>query len=302
MADPVLAMLDPGRGGRYVDATLGDGGFTRALLEASAPSGEVLAVDWDADALDRARPGLAGFGARVTLIRSSFEELPALLEARGWSEGVDGMLMDLGVSSYQLTESERGFSFTRDGPLDMRMDRRRGESAADLANTRSETELARILYEYGEERGSRRIARRITEMRREAPLATTADLRRAVLAAGIKGRPGHDPATRSFQAFRIAVNDELGTLERFLDQGWKCLRPGGRMAVLAYHSLEDRLVKHAFRRWSAACICPPQAPVCVCSWTPKVRLLVKRPLRASAEEVDSNPRARSARLRGVERI
>ena len=302
MAEQVLALLEPAPGRCYADATLGDGGFSQLLLEASAPSGRVLAVDWDEDAVARARPRLAAFGDRGTLMRSSFEKLPELLEDRGWSAGVDGVVMDLGVSSYQLTESQRGFSFTHDGPLDMRMDRRRAESAADLVNTRSEKELARILYEYGEERGARRVARRIVEMRRAAPLATTADLRRAVLAAGIQGRPGHDPATRSFQAFRIAVNDELGTLERFLDDGWKCLRPRGRLAVLAYHSLEDRLVKRAFRRWAASCICPPQTPVCACSWTQKARLLTKRPLRASAEEVAGNPRSRSARLRCVERI
>jgi len=139
-------------------------------------------------------------------------------------------------------------------------------------------------------------------MRAEAPLTTTSDLRRAVIEAGVKGRPGHDPATRSFQALRIAVNDELGVLERFLDRGWACLRPGGRLAILSYHSLEDRRVKRAFRHWASSCICPPEAPVCACSWTAKVRLLVKRPLRAQAEEVERNPRARSARLRGVERI
>ncbi len=302
MAVDVCEMLEPRPAGRYIDATLGDGGLTIAILDASAPGGEVLAVDWDDDALARSKKNLAAYLDRVSFARSSFERIRELLPGHGWGDGADGMILDLGVSTHQITEPGRGFSFQKDGPLDMRMDQRLTETAADLCNTRDEKTLANIIYRYGEERASRRIARTIVERRLREPLETTADLRRAVKDAGVFGRPGHDPATRTFQGLRIAVNDELGTLERFLEDGFKCLRPGGRMAVLSYHSLEDRLVKHAFRKWASDCICPPETPICGCSWRAKVNLIVRRPKRPSAEEVERNPRARSARLRGVQRI
>lgn len=305
MATEVVVALAPARGGRYVDATLGLGGHAEALLEAgqdSPDSLELLGVDRDRDALEIARSRLLRFGDRVHLEHAPFDEIPGLLERLGWSDGVDGILLDLGVSSLQLDSGERGFSFRHDGPLDMRMDRSSGMTAAELVAETSESDLADLIYRYGEETASRRIARAIVRARAERPLTTTADLRAAVLAAGVRGRPGHDPSTRTFQALRIAVNGELEQLESVLHETWRWLRTNGRMVVLTYHSLEDRLVKNTFRSWAARCICPPEKPLCDCGWTPKVRLLSSRLVRASEAEVARNPRARSAGLRVVERI
>jgi len=220
------------------------------------------------------------------------------LAARGIRE-VAGILLDLGVSSPQLDDPARGFSFRVDAPLDMRMDAGSDPSAAEIVNQWPERELARILAAFGEEPRARALARAIARAR---PLRTTGELARVIGGVLGRGRPGLHPATRSFQAIRMAVNDELGELERFLADGYRVLRPRGRLAVLAYHSLEDRRVKDAFRRWAADCLCPPRTPRCVCGWSAKVRLLTRRPLRPSAREVARNPRARSARLRIVERL
>jgi len=301
MADEVIAALAPHARARYVDGTLGDGGHAERIL-ASAPDLELLAVDRDDEALVRARQRLLSFGDRVRFEHASFGELRELLERVGWSDGVDGVLLDLGVSSLQLDAAERGFSFRQSAPLDMRMDRSRGPSAADLIAEAGEGELADILFRYGEERASRRIAKQIVRARREHPVATTGQLRDLVVRAGVRGRPGHDPATRTFQAIRIAVNRELDELESVLQDGWQLLRPGGRFVVLSYHSLEDRMVKHAFREWAASCRCPPGRPICDCGWTPKVRLVFRGRRTASEAEVAANPRARSAGLRAVERL
>jgi 16S rRNA (cytosine1402-N4)-methyltransferase len=289
-------------GGRYVDATVGEGGHAERILEDSGPDGELLGMDRDADALVACRTRLARFGSRLTLVHSSFGDLRTALADNGWAEGADGILVDLGVSTLQLGRPSRGFSFAADGPLDMRMDQSDATTAADLVNGLGERELADLIFRFGEEPASRRIARQIVTRRHEHPFTTTAELRAAIVAAGVRARPGRDPATRTFQAMRIAVNAELTELERLLDHGWELMRAGGRMAVLTYHSLEDRIVKHTFRRWASRCICPPGRPVCDCGWRPRVRLLTRRRGRPSDAEVQTNPRARSAGLRAVERL
>jgi 16S rRNA (cytosine1402-N4)-methyltransferase len=301
MADEVIEALAPRAYARCVDGTLGDGGHAERILT-STPTLELLAVDRDEQALSRARARLAAFAERVRFEHAAFGEIPALLERAGWTDGVDGLLLDLGVSSLQLDAAERGFSFRHAAPLDMRMDRAHGPTAADLLAESSEEEIADIIYRYGEEHASRRIARQIVRARAERPIATTDQLRDLVIRAGVRGRPGHDPATRTFQALRIAVNGELDQLEAVLHEGWRLLRPAGRFVILTYHSLEDRMVKHAFRDWAAKCVCPPGRPICDCGWTPKVRFVVRGRRPASAAEVAVNSRSRSAGLRAVERL
>lgn len=302
MPEEVAEVLQVRAGGRYVDATVGEGGHARRILLDSAPDGELLALDWDEQALARSRERLAVFASRVRFVRAGFGDLSSLLAECGWGDGADGVLVDLGVSTLQLGRAERGFSFAAEGPLDMRMDRRRPTTAADLVRELSEDDLADLLFRFGEEPASRRIARAIVSRRRLRPIETTADLRAIVAAAAVRARPGRDPATRTFQALRIAVNGELAELERLLDRGWELLRHGGRLAILSYHSLEDRLVKRAFKQWAATCICPPGLPVCGCGWHPRVRPVTRGRLRPSAREIEENPRARSAGLRAVERI
>src|SRR5690349_17999919 len=297
MVGEAVEWLRPRPGAFLVDATVGLGGHAAALL-AAAPDARLLGVDRDPSALARARERLAVHGERVVLRQARFADVARILSEAGW-DGADAVLLDLGVSSLQLDESTRGFSFQADGPLDMRMDPTASVTAAALVNELPERDLARLIAEYGEEPRARAVARAIVRAR---PLATTAELARAVGAVLGRPRPGHHPATRTFQAIRIAVNEELGELDRFLAEGWSLLRPGGRLAVLAYHSLEDRRVKEAFRRWAATCLCPPRTPVCTCGWSAKVRVLTRRPLRPTAEEIVRNPRARSARLRVVERL
>jgi 16S rRNA (cytosine1402-N4)-methyltransferase len=295
--DQVLVWLQPHSGGWYIDATLGAGGHAKGILLASRPDGRLLGLDADPDALLHASKVLEPFGDRVTLRVANFRQLGAVAGALDIRE-VDGILMDLGLSSRQLDEAERGFSFAQDGPLDMRMDRSRRESAADLVNTLSEAELSDILWQYGEERHSRRIARAIVAAR---PLVTTGQL--ADLVARTVGRREKiHPATRTFQALRIAVNEELEALSEALPEARDLLRPGGRLAVIAFHSLEDRLVKEFYRQEARACICPPELPVCVCQHQATLRVLTSKPVRPSAEETVRNPRSRSARLRVAERL
>jgi len=278
----VLDLLAVRSGGLWVDGTVGLGGHTAELLRASAPGGRLLGMDRDSETLELARAGLAGFGERVRLESGDFQDIPERLGG----ERADGILLDLGISSAQLDDPERGFSFQTDGPLDMRMDRRAGETAADVVNEMPEVELANLIYAYGEERGSRRIARAIVRARDRALLRTTTELADIVRrAAPPSRRRGFHPATRTFQALRIHVNRELEGLGEALERIAGCLGPAGRLAVIAFHSLEDRVVKTTFRELARR------------GWT----LLTKKPIRPSETETRQNPRARSARLRGLAR-
>jgi 16S rRNA (cytosine1402-N4)-methyltransferase len=297
-----LFALAPHAGGRYVDGTLGGAGHSALLLDASAPDGRVLGIDADAAALERARERLAPAIAagRLLLRQGNFAQLDELARDADFAP-VDGILLDLGLSSDQLADAARGFSFAADAPLDMRFDTSQGQPAADLVNTLDETELADLLWRYGEERRSRAIARRIVARRQRAPIERTGELAR-LIASVMPGRPGGiHPATRSFQALRIAVNDELGNLEAALPRAVELLRPGGRIAVISFHSLEDRIVKRYFNEEARGCVCPPELPVCVCGRSPHLRVVTRHPITASAEELARNPRARSAKLRVAER-
>jgi 16S rRNA (cytosine1402-N4)-methyltransferase len=282
----VVTWLAPRPDGWYVDGTLGLGGHTAALLEAGA--GHVVGIDRDQDALAIARERLARFGDRVTFVHADYRSLREVLDRMG-RPTVDGVLVDLGVSSLQLDEAERGFSFRQDGPLDMRMDQSSGEPLSAWLATVDEETLANVIYEFGEERKSRRVARAIVAARDETPFTRTTQLAAVVRRAVGGGWQRVDPATRTFQALRIRINRELDGLETFLESGLACLAPGGRMAVIAFHSLEDRVVKHTWRRLA-------QADAAT------VRLLTRRPVVPNDEEAGRNPRARSARLRVVERV
>ncbi len=286
--------------GRYVDATFGRGGHSAAILERLGEDGGLLALDRDPEAV---AVGRARFGddPRFCIRRAAFSSLAEQVEALGWSGSVDGVLLDLGVSSPQLDDAGRGFSFMRPGPLDMRMDPDAGESAAEWLNRAGEREIARVLFEYGEERFSRRIARRIVEARDQGPLATTDQLVALIEAAVPRREPGKHPATRSFQAIRIRVNRELEELDAVLEQAVAVLAPGGRLAVISFHSLEDRRVKRFIRAQARGRELPPEVPV---TGEPEGRTLkpVGRQQRADAEECRANPRARSAVLRVAERL
>jgi 16S rRNA (cytosine1402-N4)-methyltransferase len=281
-----------------VDGTSGAGGHAWGILEASGPDGRLLGLDVDPQALALAAGRLAPYGERVKLAHASYTAMDEQLAALGWGQ-VDGILLDLGVSSMQLDQPERGFSFKEDAPLDMRFDPTTGPTAADLVNSVAEGDLADLLYTYGEERKSRQIARAIVQAR---PLHTTQELARVVRRAMGPSRGRIDPSTRTFQALRIAVNHELESVETMLPLAVKRLAPGGRLAVIAFHSLEDRLVKQFFHKESRDCICPPGQPVCTCGHHASLRLITRRPIQAGEAEVQQNPRARSARLRVVEKI
>lgn len=294
----VLSALRPSAGSRYIDGTLGAGGHAFGILETSSPDGLLLGLDRDPEALVQAGSLLRVFGPRALLRQGSFGALTSIAEQAGWSN-VQGVLLDLGMSSMQLEDPSRGFSFQRDGPLDMRFDRSQSLSAADLVNQTSERELADILVRFGEEPRARRIARAIVAVR---PLESTAELAKAVAGALRGRRPRIHPATRTFQALRIAVNDELTVLEAGLEQAVDLLRPGGRVVVVAFHSLEDRIVKGYFRRESQDCICPPEQPVCTCGHQARLKILTRRPTQPTEQEVLANSRARSAKMRVAERL
>ena len=284
-------------GGLYVDGTCGGGGHAAGILDASSPDGRLLALDADPAALARARERLEPFGARVTLIHRSFAELGRVAREHGF-EAVDGILLDLGLSSDQLADLARGFSFSSAG-LDMRFDSTQGQPASSLVNELDADELADLFYRYGEERASRRIARAMVAARPIESAQQLAD----VIAKAVGGRRGRlHPATQTFQALRIAVNDELRVLETALPQCVGLLKPGGRLAIITFHSLEDRIVKNFYRTESRDCICPPEQPICICGHRARVKLLANKPVEPSSAEVADNPRARSARLRAVERL
>lgn len=302
LKDSVLAFLSPVAGGRYVDGTLGAAGHARAILAACAPDGQLLGLDRDPAMLAIAHANLAGFAGRAHAVHASYVEMTRHAHDLGW-ETVDGIVLDLGISSLHVDQPERGFSFQADGPLDMRFDPASGAlSAADIVNTWADDALADLLFTYGEERQSRRIARAIVAAR---PIHTTLALAEVIVAAQPPQRGprrGPHPATRSFQALRIAVNDELTGIERVLPEAIDLLRPGGRLVVISFHSLEDRLVKRAFRDAARDCICPAEHVQCTCEHTAQVRILTGKPVVASPDEIARNPRSRSAKLRAVERL
>jgi 16S rRNA (cytosine1402-N4)-methyltransferase len=294
----IIHILQPRSAGLYVDGTLGAGGHAEGILNASFPDGLLLGLDVDPQAIDLATERLKPFGSRVIIIMASYATLRAQLDAQGW-EKVDGILLDLGISSMQVDSPERGFSFKADAPLDMRFDPQNPVRAADLVNNLSEKDLVDLLYRYGEERRSHQVARAIVSAR---PIYTTRQLAEVVSAVTHSGKPGMHPATRTFQALRIGVNKELETLEIALPQMVAALAPGGRLAVIAFHSLEDRIVKQFFRLESRDCICPPRQPICTCGHKASLREIFRHPVRPEEEEIRKNPRARSARLRAVEKI
>lgn len=287
----------PKPGGCFLDGTVGAGGHAAALLEASSPDGRLLGLDRDPAALSFAGQRLAPFGDRVTLVHASFAQMGEHTARLGF-EQFDGILLDLGLSSRQLDDPARGFAFRHEGPLDMRFDPDDERTAASLVNELPPDELADIIYRYGEERESRRIARAIVNAR---PLRTTGDLASIVSGAVRRRERRIHPATRTFQALRIAVNCELEALSAALPQAVQLLRPGGRLAIIAFHSLEDRIVKQFFRRESQDCLCSPELPVCICQHQATLNILTRKPIRPSTVEVDRNSRSRSARLRIAER-
>ena len=294
----IIQALQPHAGGLYVDGTIGAGGHAFGILEASSPDGQLLGLDVDPRALELAWQKLAFFNERVFIKQASYTNLQEQLEAMGW-KAVDGILLDLGISSMQLDTAERGFSFRIDGPLDMRFNPQNPVSAETLVNGLTESDLADLIYEYGEERYARRVAHAIVRAR---PLHSTQQLAQVVAGVTRSGRFGLHPATRTFQALRIVVNQELQALQKFLPLALNSLAPGGRIAIIAFHSLEDRIVKQFYRRESRDCLCPPQQPVCTCHHRAALQEITRRPIQARPEEVRLNPRAHSARLRVAEKL
>lgn len=294
----IIHALCPQRDRSYVDATVGAGGHALGILQASEPNGRLLGFDVDPKALSIARERLFNYRSRVVLILASYTTLLEQLNKLGWNS-VDGILLDLGVSSMQLDTAERGFSFRMDGPLDMRFDPNNPVSAAELVNHLPEKELADILYRYGEEKRSRQVAKAIVQSR---PLYRTGQLAEIVAQVTSGRRKGFHPATRTFQALRIAVNNELRSIEEVLPQAINALVPGGRLAVISFHSLEDRIVKNYFRRESRDCICLPNQPICTCGHLAVMREITRRPIKPQKSEMAENPRSRSARLRVAEKL
>jgi 16S rRNA (cytosine1402-N4)-methyltransferase len=294
---PIIHSLRPQSPGYYVDGTLGAGGHALGILEASSPDGWLLGLDLDPRALEIARQRLNGFEARFHIRQASYTTLQVQLQELAWPP-VQGILLDLGVSSMQLDEAGRGFSFQHEGPLDMRFGPEQKTTAAELVNHLPEDQLADIIWRFGEEQQSRRIARAIVQAR---PLQTTLELAEVIRKA-IGGRGRLHPATLTFQALRIAVNTELQSIQEVMPQAVDALASGGRLAIISFHSLEDRLVKQYFRRESRDCVCPPEQPVCTCGHKATIRELTRHPITAGEAEIQENPRARSARLRVVEKL
>jgi 16S rRNA (cytosine1402-N4)-methyltransferase len=294
----VLDILDPVPGGIYLDGTLGAGGHSRGILERSSPDGRVAGFDRDPQALALARENLAEFGNRIIMIQDSYQNFQSHFNNLNW-HAVDGIVLDLGLSSMQLDTPARGFSFREAGPLDMRFDPGQPLTAADLVNDLAREDLAELLYKYGEEPQARKIADAIIANR---PLVSTQDLAQLIKKVTRNRKTRIHPATRTFQALRIAVNGELDALEAFLPRALESLKPGGRLAIIAFHSLEDRIVKQFFRRESRDCICPAEIPQCVCGHTAQLRELSRRPIQPGESEISQNPRARSAKLRVAEKI
>lgn len=303
MLDECLEGLNIKADGIYVDGTVGGAGHSIEIVKRLSGNGRLICVDKDEDALKAAGERLAPYSDRVAFIHDDYKNLVAELDSIGVGK-VDGILLDLGVSSYQLDNAERGFSYMKDAPLDMRMDRSQRISAYEVVNGYSESELARILFDYGEEKLARQIARNILKARAEKPIETTLELAKIVedtYPAKTRWKFGH-PAKRTFQAIRIEVNDELSSLGEAVTQMARRLEKGGRMAVITFHSLEDRIVKSAFKELSLACTCPPDFPVCVCGKVQEVELVNKKPIVASEGELEKNSRSQSAKLRVIEKL
>lgn len=302
MVEEVLSLLAPERGGIFVDGTLGGGGHAEAVLQKLSPEGRLFGIDRDGEAIAEATKRLAPFGERFRALRGNFFDMTALLKEQGVDK-VDGILTDLGVSSHQLDAPERGFSYHNEAPLDMRMDETAELSAYDVVNAYPVERLATILREYGEERHAMRIANAIARARQKAPIASTTELAEIVrMATPAQNRwEGQHPARRTFQAIRIEVNGELEGLEKALNDAVALLNPGGRLCVITFHSLEDRIAKQAFKTLENPCTCPPKAPICTCNKKPVVRILTKKPVTAGEEELKENARSRSAKLRAIEK-
>ena len=302
MVEEVLSLLAPERGGIFVDGTLGGGGHAEAVLQKLSPEGRLFGIDRDGEAIAEATKRLAPFGERFRALRGNFFDMTALLKEQGVDK-VDGILTDLGVSSHQLDAPERGFSYHNEAPLDMRMDETAELSAYDVVNAYPAERLATILREYGEERHAMRIANAIARARQKAPISSTTELAEIVrMATPAQNRwEGQHPARRTFQAIRIEVNGELEGLEKALNDAVALLNPGGRLCVITFHSLEDRIAKQAFKTLENPCTCPPKAPICTCNKKPVVRILTKKPVTAGEEELKENARSRSAKLRAIEK-
>ncbi len=298
LLEPTIEALHIKPDGIYVDGTVGGAGHSRAIAS-RLTTGKLIALDRDPDALSVAKERLADYPAEV--VESNFKDMDSVLDSLGY-DLVDGILLDLGVSSFQLDAAERGFSYHKEAPLDMRMSKQ-GATAADIIAACNAEELAQIFKEYGEERFAYRIACRIEQRKKQAPFLTTTDLAETIASAvpAAARRDGH-PARRCFQALRIAVNGELDCLKEGLNKAFDCLKPGGVLAIITFHSLEDRMVKQQFKQWCTACTCPPDLPVCVCGKKPKGRLVNRKAIEATPQELERNARSRSAKLRAVERL
>jgi len=301
LLNETLKFLSVQSGNTYVDATLGMGGHAEAVL--GTPKTRIIGIDQDVEAVDLAQKRLDRFGERVTIVKANFSEIKEVLLTLK-IEKVDGIIADLGVSSLQLDSEDRGFSFRSDAPLDMRMDRSSGETAADLLANLSEEDIANVIYQFGEERFSRRIARRIVERRKAGQAVTTTKELAELVERSVKRSPKDKihPATRTFQALRIAVNREIDILEDFINDAAGVLQIGGRLVVISFHSLEDRIVKQAFQKLTGKCMCPPRIPQCVCGATKTLEILTRKPVVAGEAEIYTNPRARSAKLRAAQRF
>ena len=303
LLEEIIDILNPQNGDIFVDCTLGGGGHSKEIVKRIIPQGHLIGIDQDANALAAAQANLIDYLDNVTFVHSNYENLENILTEYS-PEGIDGILFDLGVSSHQLDEGERGFSYMQDAPLDMRMDRKSTFTAKELINTYSAEDLERIIKDYGEERWAKRIVQFIVEARKEGPIETTGqlvDIIKKAIPAGVR-REGPHPAKRTFQAIRIEVNRELEVLEKTIDTAVKFLKPGGRIGIISFHSLEDRIVKEKFKYLALACICPRELPICQCEKKSLIKILTKKPVIANKQELTSNPRARSAKFRAAIKI
>ena len=304
MPGECMEALEPSRGGIYVDCTAGGGGHSYEIAKRLPEGSRLICLDRDDEAVEACSMRLAEYRDKVTVFKTNFSEISSALDTLG-IEKIDGAMWDLGVSSRQLDETERGFSYTKEAPLDMRMDRDSGKSAFDVVNAYDEAELKRIIFEYGEERFASNIARAIVSHREKSPIETTtelADIISGAIPGFNKSKEAQHPARRTFQAIRIEVNGELDAIRPSIEAAVERMNPGGRLAVITFHSLEDRIVKETFKDLSKGCICPPEFPVCVCGHKESIRLLSKKPIIPSERELEENPRSRSAKLRTAEKI